>query len=138
MSQEIKSTTRYILLHLLASEYLTNYNKKTIRCFKSPQKAQQGLHLSCKRSEKVLHLTNGTNIYYEGSYSEGRMQSFYRQFEAIKAFTKVLFPNGDKLLYLYIDLDLKNFVNSDCLTLSEYKYFQENPERVIRKYENHI
>jgi len=129
-----KALTRYALLYLPCASYLVDSASiNRIRTYKSKQKAFKALAILAGYGSRALYLENGDKI----SIPVGRLESFYRQFECVKAFTLVDFRNGDKLLHTYIPIyNLSRLVDSSSITLKDKTYFTENPKRVL--YENTV
>jgi hypothetical protein len=130
--------TRYGLMHLPSSSFVT-YSRGTtakLRLYKSLQKAQRGLHLLCKMTNKTLYLENQDTIEFSNYYAKAMMSGFYRQFEPVKMFTLVSFVGGDKLLHVYVPFDknsefsLHRLADGNAITKDSI-YFKQHPERIL-------
>lgn len=126
-----KAVAYYAVLHLPSASYLCrtddsipfSINQFKLLLFRSKEKARHGLKVLSRF--RKLYTTSEDTIS-----NENRLKWHY--FEAVHAFTLIIFPNGDKLLRLYLpSIELKKL-----LTSSQLNYFKEHPERI--KHENCI
>lgn len=131
--------TRFAALHLPTAEYWcyaagrdAEGNKKWLyKLFGSPEKGKRGLKST--GFYDVFMLSGGTRI----PINSANKTILFNQFDFVKAFTFVKFPNGDKLLRIFIRVpDTSIFKENSCLKQSDLEYFQQYPERVI--YENGV
>ena len=132
--------TRYAALHLPTAEYLCHtwqYNNPgssdQYRLFGSPEKGKRGLKTTGFYDS--FRLSGGTLLSVSGPMSKKAI--ILNQFDFIKAFTFVKFPNGDRLLRMFIKVpEASVFKDGSCLKQSDLDYFKQHPERIT--YEGNI
>ena len=124
-----KSVAYYAVLHLPTASYVCRTNDSVpfsskgykLLLFRSKEKARKGLKLTNKY-QRVF--TNSGDIL------PNNVRDSWHHFEPVHAFTLITFPNKDRILRLYIPIQLKSI-----LTVSDLDYFEHHPERI--KHENH-
>lgn len=123
--------TRYVALHLPTAEFLCYSGlgvSKMYRLYGSPEKGKRGLKSSSFYDSFTL--SGGTILTASGPSSKKAV--VINQFDFIKAFTYVKFPNGDKLLRMFIRVpETSVFKEGSCLKQADLDYFKQHPERII-------
>jgi hypothetical protein len=126
--------TRYAALHLPTAEYLCHtgqYNPGSsdlYRLFGSPEKGKRSLKTTSYYEN--LKLSGGTVLNISGPSSKKAI--VINQFDFIKLFTFIKFPNGDKLLRMFIKIPVGYILkDSSCLKQTDLDYFKQHPERVV-------
>ena len=122
--------TRYAALHLPTAEFLCYSGlgvSTQYRLYGSPQKGKRGLNDTGYYDS--FKLSGGTLLSISGPPSKKAI--IFNQFDFIKAFTFVKFPNGDRLLRMFIKVpEASVFKDGSCLKQSDLDYFKQHPERI--------
>jgi hypothetical protein len=120
--------TRFAALHLPTAEYLCFNDNPAYRLYGSPEKGRRGLKTT--GFYEKLKLSGGTVLNISGPPSKKAI--VINQFDFIKLFTFIKFPNGDKLLRMFIRIPVGYILkDSSCLKQTDLDYFKQHPERVV-------
>jgi hypothetical protein len=127
-----KAITRYAALYLPEAAYICYENPRTYKLFGSPEKGRRGIVIN-HRYGHYFYFSNGDTL----AMSDNSIASVCHKVDYVKAFTLIKFPNGDKMLKVYINVSsISVFKDNSVLKNADMTYFKDHPERVI--YENAV